>query len=94
MWLVAGAAGIVFGGVGGAGGAAGGGAGGAAGGGGKELVAEGGGGFGATLIGVVFWFRFWFSFCARDADDVVGLPPKPDLGATAGALAEFGAELL
>lgn len=58
-------------------------AGGAAGGGGK--VAEGGEGFGAA-IGVVFWFRFWFSFCARDDDDVVGLPPKPDLGATAGAL--------
>lgn len=59
-------------------------AGGAAGGGGK--VAEGGEGFGATAIGAVFWFRFWFSFCARDDDDVVGLPPKPDLGATAGAL--------
>lgn len=49
-------------------------------------MAEGGEGFGATAIGAVFWFRFWFSFCARDDDDVVGLPPKPDLGATAGAL--------
>ena len=50
-------------------------------------MAEEGEGFGATLIGVVFWFRFWFSFCARAVDDVAVLPPKPDLGATAGALA-------
>lgn len=69
----------MFGGVGGAGGAAGGG--------GKELVAAGGDGFGATPIGVVVWFRFWFSFCAREAADVAVLPPKADLGATAGALA-------
>lgn len=77
---------MLFGGVGGAGGAAGAG--------GKELVAVGGEGFGALLIGVDPWFRLWLSFCAREADDVVGLPPKPDLGATAGALAtEFDAEL-
>lgn len=69
----------MFGGVGGAGGAAGGG--------GKELLAERREGFGATLIGLVVWFRFWFSFCARETDDVAVLPPKPDLGATAGALA-------
>lgn len=50
-------------------------------------MAEEGEGFGATLIGAVFWFRFWFSFCARAVDDVAVLPPKPDLGATAGALA-------
>lgn len=67
-------------------------AGGAGGGGGKELLAEAGEGFGATWIGVVVWFRFWFSFCAREVADV--LPPKPDLGATGGALAAFGAELL
>lgn len=71
------------------------GAGGAAGGGGKELVATGGEGFGVTLTGGVVWF----SFCARAADDVAGLPPKADLGATAGGLAngwaaEFAAELL
>lgn len=82
---------MLFGGVGGAGGAKGGG--------GKELVAEGGEGFGATLIGVEAWFRFWFNFCAREVDDVAVLPPKPDFGATAGALANcggvvFGAELL
>lgn len=69
----------MFGGVGGAGGAAGGG--------GKELLAERREGFGATLIGLVVWFRFWFSFWARETDDVAVLPPKPDLGATAGALA-------
>lgn len=46
----------------------------------------GGGGFGATLTGKVAWLRFWFSFCAREDDDVVVLPPKPDLGAMAGAL--------
>lgn len=54
--------------------------------GGKELVARGSAGFWAPLLGVVFWFRFWFSFCASEADDVVGLPPKPDFGATAGPL--------
>lgn len=70
---------MLFGGVGGAGGAAGGG--------GKELVAVEGGGFGPLLTGAGIWFRFWLSFCAREADDVVILPPKPDLGATAGALA-------
>lgn len=64
-----------------------GGAGGAAGGGGKELVAAGGEGFGAMLTGAGVWFRFWFSFCARAVDDVAVLPPKPDLGATAGPLA-------
>lgn len=75
-----------------------GGAGGAVGSGGKELAAVGGEGFGATLAGAVVWFRFWFSFCAREAADVTVLPPKPDLGATAGAFAngcaaEFAAEL-
>lgn len=63
------------------------GAGGAEGGGGNELVVEGAEGLGATLIEEPFWFRFWFSFCARADDDVVGLPPKADLGAIAGALA-------
>lgn len=58
-------------------------AGGAAGGGGNELAAGGGDGFGATLLGGVVWF----SFCARATEDVAGLPPKPDLGATAGGLA-------
>lgn len=72
-----------------------GGAGGAAGGGGRELVAMGGEGFGVTLMGGAVWF----SFCARATDDVAGLPPKADLGATEGGLAngweaEFGAELL
>lgn len=70
---------MLFGGAGGAGGAAGAG--------GKELVAEGGEGFGAPLVRVGVWFRFWFSFCARETDEVAVLPPKPDLGATAGALA-------
>lgn len=63
-----------------------GGAGGAAGGGGKELVADGGAGFGVTLIRGVFWLRLWFSFWAREVEDVAVLPPKPDFGATAGAL--------
>lgn len=70
---------MLFGGVGGAGGAVGGG--------GKELVVEGGEGFGATFIGVEVWFRFWFSFCARETDDDDVLPPNPAFGATAGALA-------
>lgn len=62
-----------------------GGAGGAAGGGGNELLAVGGEGFGALLIGVAVWFRLWLSFCASERDDVVVvLPPKLDLGATAG----------
>lgn len=69
---------MLFGGAGGAGGAAGGG--------GIELLAKGGDGFGAALTGVGFWFRFWFSFCARETDEFAVLPPKPDLGATAGAL--------
>lgn len=64
------------------------GAGGAAGGGGKELVAEGGLGLCALPIGLVFWFMFWFSFCAKETDEVVGFPPKVDLGTTAGALAK------
>lgn len=71
---------MLTGGVEGAGGAAGG----AAGGGGKELGAEGGDGFCTELGAVAVWFRFWFSFCAREVDEVAGLPP--DLGATAGAL--------
>lgn len=54
-------------------------------------MAVGGEGFGATPTGAVGWFRFWFSFCAREAADVAVLPPKPDLGATAGALAKGGA---
>lgn len=49
----------------------------------KELVVEGAEGLGATLIEE----PFWFSFCATAADDVVGLPPKADLGAIAGGLA-------
>lgn len=78
---------MLFGGAGGAGGAAGGG--------GKELVATGGDGFGAMLVGGVAWL----SFCARATDDEAGLAPKPALGATAGGLAngwvvEFGAELV
>lgn len=78
----------MFGGVGGAGGAAGGI--------GKELVTEGGEGFGPTLTGGAGWFTF--SLCAREADEFAGLPPKLDLGAVAGALAngcgaEFGPEL-
>lgn len=48
----------------------------------------GGEGFGATLV----WFRFWLIFWASEADDVVPLAPKLDLGATAGAA--FGPELL
>lgn len=82
---------MLFGGAGGAGGAAGGAggaAGGAAGGGGKEQIAMGGEGLGALLAVVGVWFRFWLIFCAREADDVVVLPPNPDLGATAGALAK------
>lgn len=89
-WLAAGAVAMLFGGAGGAGGAAGGG--------GKEQVAMGGEGLGALLAAVGVWFRFRLIFCAREADDVVVLPPNPDLGATAGALAkdwaaEFGAAL-
>lgn len=87
MWLEAGGAAALFGWVGGAGGAAGGG--------GKEVAAEGVKGF---VAGVGFWFRFWFSFCAKEVDEVAILPPKAVLGATVGALvngwaAEFGAEL-
>lgn len=74
MWLKAGAGAVILGGAGAAGGAAGGG--------GKEL--EAGEGFGAT--GTAFWFRFWFSFCAREVEEVAVLPPKAALGATAGAL--------
>lgn len=90
MWLEARGAATLLGGVGGAGGAAGGG--------GKELVAEEGEGFGATLTGAGIWFRFWFSFCAREAEELPILPATPDLGATAGAFengwaAEFGAKL-
>lgn len=58
---------MLFGGAGGAGGTARGG--------GKELVAEGGEGFGTPLAGVGVWFKFWFSFCARDVDEVAVLPP-------------------
>lgn len=88
MWLEGSADAVLFG--GGAGGA-----GGAAGGGGRELMATGGEGFGAMLVGGAAWF----SFCARATDDEAGLPPKPALGATAGGFAngwaaEFGAELL
>lgn len=68
------------------------GAGGAAGGGGKELLAKGGEGFAATWTGAAPWFRLWVSFCAREADDV--FPPKAALGATGGAFAVFGPELL
>lgn len=64
----------------GAGDTAGGAAGGAGGGGGKELVA-----LCVLPTGLVFWFRLWFSFCAKEADEVVGFPPKADFGATAGA---------
>lgn len=71
---------MLFGGAGGAGGAAGGG--------GKEQVAMGGEGLGALLAAVGVWFRFRLIFCAREADDVIVLPPNPDLGATAGALAK------
>lgn len=58
---------------------AGGAAGGAGGGGGKELVA-----LCVLPTGLVFWFRLWFSFCAKDVDEVVGFPAKADFGATAG----------
>lgn len=68
---------------------AGGAAGGAAGGDGKELLAEGGEGFAATWTGAAPWFRLLVSFCAREADD-----DFPPLGATGGAFAAFGPELL
>lgn len=69
-----------------------GGAGGAAGGGRNEPAPVGGEGFGTLLTSVGAWFRFWLSFCAREADDIAGLPPKAVFGATAGPLAvEFGA---
>lgn len=61
----------------------------------------GGGGAGKELValfvlptGLVFWFRLWFSFCAKEADEEVGFPPKADFGATAGAELEFPGCLL